>query len=177
MNAHIILYLLEKFKGSFRHGSDYVEVFENPDRDEFTQVGPQIRFIISLEYKKIWVWNAYIAIHQQVADNLHLGLLSRYPYLLGEGIWNGRALIVKRMEAMEGIRNKSTLEDLQREYAWLTYFDVDFFSYTKTLERAMQFGSIGTGTEFHTTYDEPSEEELMSVLEMPRKKSRLLQFR
>jgi hypothetical protein len=45
-------------------------VFMNPTKDEMKELGTDIRFIIDLDNKNLYVWSGYALLHQKVINEL-----------------------------------------------------------------------------------------------------------
>ena len=59
--------ILEEYSASLQTPRGYCEIFLNPDRSELQQIPSKIlRFIADDNHKKIYVWDANIALHTDV---------------------------------------------------------------------------------------------------------------
>jgi hypothetical protein len=64
--------IIEAYHTGVRVGKNYVEVFKNPSKSELAKEfgGKEIRFLADPKRKDIYVWDAYIATHDDLQDEL-----------------------------------------------------------------------------------------------------------
>ena len=73
--AQYLLQLTEKWAVGFKHHGIYIEIFEDPDRRELEELGRtsthgEIRFAADSKTKKLYVWDADLAVHPAVLEQL-----------------------------------------------------------------------------------------------------------
>lgn len=64
--------LTEKYNSSFKLGSKYIEIFENPSFSELQEVGEEVRFIADPGKKIVYAWNPD-ALHDDACPRLGYG--------------------------------------------------------------------------------------------------------
>jgi len=83
-------FISEEFYDGFKlYDGLYEEVFINPTKSELRQFNGSIRFIIDLQDKKIYVWNAHATIHYYMIRQLQKtkGILLDLPSKTGEAVY------------------------------------------------------------------------------------------
>ena len=71
--------LLEKWLTAFKKYGKIVDVFENPSLKEFGNIKTCFRFIIDSKHKKVYVWSAIGAIHNDTWNHIKKELNDTRP--------------------------------------------------------------------------------------------------
>lgn len=84
--------LVEGYEGAFNTRGKTCEIFRNPTRKEFKELGGEIRAF--LDGDDVLMWNAYGALHQEVRENLKLDKDAISLEIWSEGYGNGCLVMV-----------------------------------------------------------------------------------
>lgn len=117
-------YLQEDYEGIYPGGFGYekVTVFVNPTRKEMLEVlkecnhDPELRFILDLKNKNLYIWNAWAKVHQPMVEQLKLsGCIYKDEYTFGNAkVVNGK---------LHGLTNMTYCTS-SKKYDWIEpYFD------------------------------------------------------
>ena len=130
-------FLTEEFyEGIKLYAGEYGEVYLNPTKAELKQFNGSIRFIIDLQDKKVYAWNAYLTIHYYMIRELQKtkGILFDLPCKTG-----GDVYIPSLHRYIQGtIFNGKFISDLYEMYEDMS----SEFSKEDQEQLAVQFGKL-----------------------------------
>lgn len=123
--------IVEEFERGFKIHNDYVEVYSNPTRDELKELGEVIRFVAHLPSRIVYVWDAYLAMHDTILDKLGLTKpRDRIDYLKGtmkrEG--NSYNVIILTFGELGGEKLRQLC---QQDWSWTSRYGVDLKTYLR----------------------------------------------
>ena len=134
--AEKITQFLEKFLSSLKNANDdYIEIFVNPDTPELRDIGPYIRFLIDMDHRKVYVADARLIIHADMASIINLRWDN--SILAGEGYFDGHYVRVSRQSGgklyvtskpdSNWYNSRLFTEDL----SWLKWYSIDLEDYLR----------------------------------------------
>jgi hypothetical protein len=131
IEAENILSLLEEFERGIKFQKDYIEVYSNPSRDELKELGDVIRFVAHWPTKKVYVWDAYLAMHSDVMDKMGLTKpWDKIDYLKGtmKQQGSGYEVIILTFGDLGGEKLRQLC---QQDWSWTSRYGVDLKTYLR----------------------------------------------
>ena len=114
-----------KVKG--RWGGSITDIFISPTKSDMAELGKEARFIADNRKKRLYVWNAHTAYHQDVAEKIFGSFddTSDEKKLYGTAEQKGAKWKITSSDSYDG---RPTPEEMMKEYKWMNkYIDINEF--------------------------------------------------
>lgn len=134
-----IIFLLESYYDSVNSGGRNIQIFVNPTPDDYKELNAKkVRFIADAKNKKIYVWNAYFAIHNAIAYKIGLEPRMEVDLFSGESDYYSNKLYMKESSRVRNyVKNRN---DSSKEQKYLTNFFSQNWSWLdKYVDGAVQY--------------------------------------
>jgi hypothetical protein len=140
-SRHIVI-LLEDYLDSVNYGGRNVQVFVNPTFDDYKELNAKkVRFIADAKSKKIYVWNAYFAIHNAIAYKIGLEPRMDVDLFSGESDYYNNKLYMKESSRLRGyVKNvkQGNARPLEHQYL-VNFFNQNWSWLDKYIDGAVQY--------------------------------------
>ena len=110
ITSKFILNQIEQYSDTKNIAGHPVIIYENPTSSDIMEISKsikapskEVRFIADSKTSKVYIWNAYLAIHRDILKQLNLTYsCETFPYILfGEAIINGNKLNFKTSDTLD----------------------------------------------------------------------------
>jgi hypothetical protein len=137
-----IITLIESYYDSVNSGGRNIQVFVNPTPDDYKELNAKkVRFIADAKNKKIYVWNAYFAIHNAIAYKIGLESRMDVDLFSGESDYYSNKLYMRDSSRLRNyVKNFRQGNERQIEHQYLlTFFGQDWSWIDKYVDGAVQY--------------------------------------
>ena len=134
-----IISISEDYLDSVNSGGRNIQIFVNPTPDDYKELNAKkVRFIADAKNKKIYVWNAYFAIHNAIAYKIGLEPRMEVDLFSGESDYYSNKLYMKESSRVRNyVKNRN---DSSKEQKYLTNFFSQNWSWLdKYVDGAVQY--------------------------------------
>jgi hypothetical protein len=100
-----IINVCEEYFSSLEVREEYVEIFVNPSYSELYQLGNYVRFTANPITKRLYAWDARLAIHNQVRREIGADATEELTQLHGEATRHGQKYIMEWSDALKDARH------------------------------------------------------------------------
>ena len=142
ITAKEIISLSEIYFDSVNYSGRNIQVFVNPTLDDYKELNAKkVRFIADAKSKKIYVWNAYFAIHNAIASKIGLGSRMDVDLFSGESDYYNNKLYMRDSSRLRNFvknfrqRNERPVE---RQYL-INFFSQNWSWIEKYVDGAIQY--------------------------------------
>lgn len=124
-------HIVEEYETAFKINKEYIEIFSNPSRQEMRDLGDVIRFVAHGPTKKLYVWDAYLAMHNEILYRLGLTKSwDKIDYLKGTAKSEGGHYDVTILTFGE-LGGELLRQLCKKDWSWTTTYGIDLKMYLR----------------------------------------------